>query len=76
MLAEPLALWLPLREPLLVQLVGAFVADHVSVLAAPVAIVVGEAVIDTAGGFEEVPLLTVTLVLALPDPPSLLQSRV
>jgi hypothetical protein len=78
-LCEPLADFVPVHDPLLllaVQLVGLLVADHVRFELPPVPIEVGLADIETTGGLTTVPLVAVTLVVALPVPPALVQLRV
>ena len=74
--AVPLLAFVPLHLPLAVQLVGLLVADHVRFELPPVPVVVGLADIETTGGLTTVPLVAVTLVVALPVPPALVQLRV
>jgi hypothetical protein len=52
------------------------VADQLRLLLPPVPIEVGLALTDTTGGFVALPVEAVTLVLALPVPPALVQARV
>lgn len=78
MLTDPLAAGLLTQVPavpLAVQFVGEFVALQLTVALLPVPIEVGDKLTVTTGGELTPPELTVTLVLADPVPPALLQLR-
>lgn len=73
---DPLALLLPLHALLAVHDEGLLVALQLIVELLPVPMLVGLALIETTGGLEDVPLVAVTLVVALSLPPALLHSNV
>ena len=76
-LVVPLIPLAPAQDPLAVQVVGLFVADHEIVAELPVPILTGLTAIVTTGAITvPPPALTLTLVEPTPEPPALVQVNV